>query len=381
VIQQGHWILLPNFGAEEQPPPNLTDPLYERLALLWSLLFAPKVEWIDPPKPHSETLCDALAHSSDPLSLTTDHPILTPWLHTPAAHQRALHLNLPIFGPQPTIVESCHDKAFVVRHLSSDDPFSGIAQIFHPDQFVDTDHFIEQVQRDLSQWPSWATQDWTIKPRFGSSGRGRLPGTGTRVDPLVIKNNLPRLIRQGGVILEPFVRDRQDISVQLNIPSDPNLPIAVLGSLSPIVTTSGSFLGHRGIIHNHQAHSSHLFDNLLRQRSLHLAQIARDAGYWGPCGIDAFSFFHQQQPHLHLCEFNARWTVGHLLHGIIRRLSHLPISDHARLETGFEFRLDATDPCNLPSSIPLTQSNDRVTSAITHVAIAPADPSANEVAR
>ncbi len=42
------WYLLANFGAEEGRSVDLDQPVYHRLARLWSLLFSPPVRWISP---------------------------------------------------------------------------------------------------------------------------------------------------------------------------------------------------------------------------------------------------------------------------------------------------------------------------------------------
>ncbi len=157
----------------------------------------------------------------------------------------------------------------------------------------------------------------------------------------------------GGFILQPFRRQRTDLSVQLDIPATPSRPVRVLGSLRPIVTTSGSYQGHRGLTGDDITSSDHPFDTLLREQAITLAERARDTGFFGPCGVDAFVYEHDGIPHLHLCEFNARWTVGHVVHGIVRRLT----GKLDFLPDGFEFRLDEPFANTDGRSIPLTSLN------------------------
>ncbi|MBY0588460.1 hypothetical protein K2X85_14895 [bacterium] len=272
--------------------------------------------------------------------------------------------SLTPFGPATAIVHSCHDKAFAWQRREGDDPLGELTRVFEPAELADPDIFIEQANKAIGNWPAWAKRDWTLKPRFGSSGRGRVAGTDHTIDTSIIRRSLPRLTQQGGLLLEPFCRERTDLSVQLFIPAQTDQAIDVVGSLEGIVTKSGSYLGHRGIVRNKQAYADHPMEELLHQQAISLASHARQAGFWGPCGMDAFVYSHEGKDRLHICEFNARWTVGHVVHGLLRRCRRLNGETWSTLRNGFEFRLDLPEGATHPGQIPLTMVGSRVTSAI-----------------
>jgi hypothetical protein len=357
-MRSQYWCLLANFGAEEGRSVDLDQPIYHRLARLWSLLFQPPIHWITPEP--STTTSDIFADTSDPLAEVAFCPSAMAWLSTSSAHQSIARLGLLSVNPEPAIVRSCHDKAFVLNEARSRDPLTHCSRLFDPHQLRDADSLVTTLRDTISDWPAWAQVDWTIKPRFGSSGRGRIPGIGLDVDTQLIRRNLPRLIEQGGFILQPFCRERTDLSVQLDIPANPSLPVRLLGSLRPIVTTSGSYQGHLGITHEATASSDHSFDTPLREQAIAWAQIARSLGFFGPCGVDAFVYEHNGQSHLHICEFNARWTVGHVVHGIVRRLT----GKLDFLTDGFEFRLDERLDGIDRHSILLTSSSEEAAATI-----------------
>jgi hypothetical protein len=160
-------------------------------------------------------------------------------------------------------------------------------------------------------------------------------------------------MEQGGFVLQPFCRERTDLSVQLDIPTNSDHPVRVIGSLRPIVTNSGSYQGHQGVARDGTTSSHHPFDPILREQATTLAQRARELGFFGACGIDAFVYEHDGMAQMHLCEFNARWTVGHVVHGIVRRLA----DKLDFISEGFEFRLDESLADSDRRSIPLTSRN------------------------
>jgi hypothetical protein len=360
------WELLPNFGAEEQRDALWVDPRHDRLGILWSLLFHPPSRLIGPEEAGAEQVSPFLANTQDPLARSTDRAAGAAWFACERTFARWQGEGRAIDGPGLATVLPLHDKGMPIGQGAEDDPLGDLARVFSSDDLLHEggESFLRELHRVITHWPTWAHADWTLKPRLGSSGRGRVAGQGLLIDTPILRGSIPRLAQQGGVILEPFIRERVDLSVQIDIPGDSNLPIHVLGSLAPISTLSGSYLGHRGIWRGTESESGDAHDQPLRQRALRLAEHARQNGFHGPAGVDAFLYQHAGRTCLHICEFNARWTVGHVVHGIARRLAH-PAAHWLEPADAFEFRLTPLDHIDARTTIALTERHAEPTSTLT----------------
>jgi hypothetical protein len=178
---------------------------------------------------------------------------------------------------------------------------------------------------------------FTLKPRLGSSGRGRVSGSLT-TDQRSIRGAFPRLAQRGGAIFEPWLSRRTDLSVSLFVPPpDASGPqpaaITLLGSLELLVTPSGVYRGHCGEVDSRgRIFSGHPEDETLRADAAAVANEARAAGFFGPCGVDALTyvpadidstsatetdFDHERLRSL--VEFNGRLTMGGVAIGLVRR--------------------------------------------------------------
>lgn len=269
------------------------------------------------------------------------------WLNTPAAERLARRADRELIGAPSDVVRALHDKAFAHR-VAVDAGLlpAGLDEwiaVLEPDLLRDADQALAAVEARLARWPSWTGRRFTLKPRLGTSGRGRAAAAAGQLDSL--RGALPRLARSGGAMLEPWLARRCDLSAQLWIGSEGEL--VLLGTAELLVDPSGLYRGHRGFVDSRgRVSSGSRYDERLRDAAVTLARAAAAAGYRGPCGIDAFAFEAEHGRVELRCavEFNARFTVGTIAIGLLRR--SLPrIRDALSLGPGalraFRFGLDA----------------------------------------
>ena len=339
-------VLLPNFCAEENANWRLLlrQPLYRRLTKLWHHLFRADAT--------VKGLSDNVLQECHPLFRNASLPAVPglptddagfPWLMTESAAESLTNAGAKPWGPAPNVVTRVHDKAFAKQFASehSLDPkaIHGLYRIFDSHELSDLPTFHQALRDTISSWPEWAQQRWTLKPRFGSSGRGRLPGTFLRVELPALPGAQARLIERGGVILEPFLHRDADISAQFFVHSADR--IECLGTLRQKLSTSGSYEGHIGrITHDRVSAGTSVDDQMIAESSL-LVKAAAMEGFAGPCGVDGFSFLLDGQTHLRSCvELNARFTVGTIVLGLLRRiLSSRETPAWLREEANFTFYL------------------------------------------
>jgi hypothetical protein len=123
--------------------------------------------------------------------------------------------------------------------------------------------------------------------------------------------------------------------------------------------------GHRGTVDSRgRVDSAHPEDGALREAACELALAARDAGYHGPCGVDAFVFRGPAgEPLLRpLVELNARFTVGTLAIASVRRA--MPVArERFGLAPGrlvhFAFALEPNG-CAAPPAVAIEQPGGAV---------------------
>jgi hypothetical protein len=120
--------------------------------------------------------------------------------------------------------------------------------------------------------------------------------------------------------------------------------------------------------------SGNRYDEALREAAVAVAQVAIAAGYHGPCGVDAFAF-EAEPGRVELrpvVEFNARFTFGTVVIGLLRRA--LPrIRQALSLDPGglraFLFRLDAPpggwpEPTDAQGALLIPLSTEDPTAAV-----------------
>jgi hypothetical protein len=259
-----------------------------------------------------------------------------PWLSScrthawfPNAETDALlrsHERGPLLPPA-AVVAAVHDKAFTERVCEAEDlaprPLRGLSLILEPEELA-APEIRQRLQAHVDAWPEWIGGRFALKPRLGSSGRGRVPGEAGRLDVESVQGALPRLAARGGAILEPWLDREQDLSVQLHVARDGD--VTLLATLVQHMSPAGVYRGHSGRVdHRGRVTSGTQYDDGLLEAALALSQAARAKGFHGPCGVDAFTFHGPERLLLRpAVEFNARFTTGTLVASLLRRaLSHI----------------------------------------------------------
>ena len=357
-------MLFPNLGAEEGEDwqPFRKEARVRLAARLWCLLYGADMrlritETSNQNAAGFETCQDLWPESLGP---TPDKAVFewldtpgraTAWLNTESIEQQVWDLTGEhLSGPSSECVRRVHDKAFAIESardlglLSRD--LDSCIQVIDADSLAEPDTLIRLLDAKLAEWPDWTQREFTLKPRSGGSGRGRVAGRRT-LDHASIRGAFPRLAKRGGAILEPWLSRRADLSVSLFVPppENPDLATTVLGSLEMLVTAGGVVRGHCGEVDSRgRIFSGHPKDETLRADAAGVANQARQAGFFGPCGVDAFTFTETrrdpqsgQRNSIHterssdgdaaadrerlrsVVEFNARMTMGLVAIGLVRR--------------------------------------------------------------
>ena len=284
-----------NFGAEEAfddddvpTAPERVAPILASLATEFAALWHPRVCAVWP------WLHDVTG--------------LVPWLATPAAARLAQARGLALGAPSPEIVRAVHDKAFAVRTAQTlglvDEELS--AQLVVLDaQELTTDH----LRAVLYARPDAPNLDVTLKPRMGTSGRGRVRIRGGVVDDAVIAG-LAQLQRRGGAVLEPWLARVLDLSALWHVDDD---GVTLLGTTQGLVSRSGVYGGTRVRV-DARGHlcAGTSWDAELVARTALVVERMRALGFRGPCGVDALVYVDAQaQERLRaVVEVNARYTAG-----------------------------------------------------------------------
>lgn len=316
----GGAVLLPNFGAEEGEPKEAPTRTKSRgvLAPLWSLLFDDAVAldsvaalgdrpaWMGAPGEAAFPWLDGARG-------------LVPWLSTERAAERARALSLPVLGPPPDVVARVSDKAWALGVAREEGLVpEDIAPFLVPvgaDVLARPDEAKARIEAALSALPAWV-ESYTLKPRYGSSGRGRVAGRPPVVDARALAA-FERLAARGGVLVEPWLSRTRDLSVQLFVEDD---GVRVLGTTEQLLRPSGLYEGNRGVLTEDGARSGTPDDDALVAAGLAVGERARREGFRGPCGVDAFLFLVEGREVLRpVVELNARFTTGTIAVGMVER--------------------------------------------------------------
>lgn len=329
--------LLPNLGAEEDRPlPASARGFLRGLLGAWAALFdatagAPLL--LPPGDREAQTSWrEALGTNDAGPALDCLHGLkgLFPWLGTQSAAEQAAALGHALAGPAPSVVRTVHDKAFAHRQGRAlgllPAPLQGLISELSPEELLLPDAPAMIAQR-VAGWPAWTKGRFTVKPRYGTSGRGRVMGTWELPAPL--RPSLPagaahpalsQLARRGGGLLEPWLDRVCDLSLQLYV--HPQGRIEVLGATEQILTQSGQILGNRGVWRDGRILSGapEATERALQAAAAAIGAAAAAAGFYGVAGIDAFIFRGGDgAPHLRpVVELNARFTTGTVALGLLR---------------------------------------------------------------
>jgi hypothetical protein len=286
--------------------------------------------------PARAELCGALARDADrpALELCDSGDGLVPWLSTAEAEAWAQRENVPLRAPPAAVVARVHDKAFALAAARGSGllaPELAAAWLaLAPEELGATDSVRIRIESAVASWPAGFGTSFVLKPRFGTSGRGRLAGRDGRLDPDALRGNLPRLRERGGCVVEPWLERLADLSAQLWVvaPDD----VRLLGTLVQSVTPSGVPLGHGARLdRDGRAVSGSRWDGELRAAALALGSAAAAEGYTGPCGLDAFSYRAADgvERFRAVVELNARFTAGTSALALVARARRVGLAEGA----------------------------------------------------
>ncbi len=332
------WIL-PDFAAEEGGDWRAfpREPSARVAARLLGLLFAPTARILHPGRDGAWIVAPAQPAWPNDLGPPPDAPAL-PWLDTsPEAFAwlntrtlaDAIARGLPgqpdgrLAGAEPDCIDALADKRFALdcaRSFGLHSPaLDALIEVLEPEDCLRVDATLARLEASLATWPDWTGRRYTLKPRLGSSGRGRTGGAGS-VDRPAVRGALPRLARRGGALFEPWLERTRDLSVSLRIERGASRP-EILASFELLTTRSGLFRGHCGEIDgNGRIRSGDPEDARLRAGGVAVAKQAAARGYFGLCGVDAFRYREGEQDGWRgAVELNPRPTMGFVTFGLLRR--------------------------------------------------------------
>jgi hypothetical protein len=336
----------PNIGAEE-PLGKSPPPAVACVSELFALLFPDASLRTDRETPTRRDPALGFDAAKPAFRWLDADPGLRAWLNDADAARIADAHGVALLGPPPSVVRRVHDKAFALEVARAEgyEPRSlrDTARAFDPEELADADAVLAEVQRRVDAWSAWIGGRFCMKPRWGGSGRGRVAGRRGE-DLAELRRALPRLARQGGALLEPWLPRERDLSVQILVADDGTLTL--LGSLELLVSASGVYRGHRGRLdHRLRVAAPRAEDGDLFEPACALARAAWEQGFRGPCSVDAFRFHGEHGPELRpLVELNARFTTGTIVTGLLR-LARRQIRKQLPAEPGeprwFDFSLGA----------------------------------------
>lgn len=330
--------LLPNLGAEEERPlPAGARGFLRGVIGAWAMLFDAESS-AGPPLLLPPGEAAAQVRWREALHAQGAGPALAclrglsgflAWLGTEQAAAQAAEQGHTLLGPAPAVVRRVHDKAFahreaLARGLVPPDLRELLCEL-SPDELLAAEA-PARINARVATWPTWTGGRFTLKPRYGTSGRGRVMGTGVLppprapLSPGALHPALAQLATRGGCLLEPWSERVRDLSLQLYV--HPEGRTEVLGTTTQIVTPSGQILGNRGVLRDGQVRSGapDSDEQELSAAASVLGAAAAQAGFYGVAGIDAFVFRAATGGELvrPVVELNARFTTGTVAVGLVR---------------------------------------------------------------
>ncbi|MBM4335981.1 MAG: hypothetical protein FJ108_08715 [Deltaproteobacteria bacterium] len=320
--------LFANLGAEEPDAWQRMSahPRVRTAARLWAALFPAGARLVGPGAPEAPRLAAAFACDAERPALPFCAPgeSLVPWLATEQAERLAREEGVPFAPPPAEVVTRVHDKAFAQEAALASGlvppPLVGATLALGPEELVEADAVRCRIESAVARWPLELRARFTVKPRLGTSGRGRLDGADGRIDAELLSRSLSRLRDRGGALIEPWLERMLDLSAQLLV-SGPD-EVRVLGTLRQVVSARGAPTGHVGRIDREgEVDSGTAWDAALREAALAIGRAAAREGFRGACGVDAFVFRGSDGARTlrPVVELNARFTMGTVALGHLAR--------------------------------------------------------------
>ncbi|MCZ6649926.1 MAG: DUF455 family protein [Acidobacteria bacterium] len=327
-------LLWGNLGAENEALAVSAQAraAAHKVAELWMLLHGPasrlagpgREEWQRPQWPETLGPCP----DGPVWAWLEDEGRVVAWLATERARRDVTDTGLAWAGAAPDPVLG--DKGWIARHTRRAGLLPGslsrMIRVLTPEE-LRRQHTGARLLTEIRGWPKWTGGRAILKPRHGSSGRGRMPLE--RDGPVPAGRGLERMARRGGAVLEPWLRRLLDLSVQVYLERD-GTP-RILGTTRQLLTPAGIWRGNAGeLTPSGHSSSGSPWDGAIRQAASTAAGWLARRGYAGPFGLDAFSYTgssgsEELRP---LVEINPRFTTGMVALGLLDRACHagLPAS-------------------------------------------------------
>lgn len=173
---------------------------------------------------------------------------------------------------------------------------------------------IDQVSDAVQQLQAGGWAKWVAKPELSHAGRNRLIMTGIEFNEQQA-GWLHRNFRRGeAVCVEPWVNVEHEGSLHFEISSDEANAVQEIGITGLLNDAAGRYRGSfQPFPLNSVARHSDLIPSLITH-GRDICEAIRQAGYWGPVGLDFFVYKNSNgELFLRLCnDLNARWTMGRL---------------------------------------------------------------------
>ncbi|MEZ4648056.1 MAG: hypothetical protein R3E97_04575 [Candidatus Eisenbacteria bacterium] len=267
------------------------------------------------------------------------------WYPSARAEEYAKTRGVRLAFATPDIASRLHDKASCVRWLERwerlprsirkssegtgdelgmavgrDVPTGWRPSVLDPEDLRRPDA-AEVIAHLVAGWDAACRDAFVLKPRFGTSGRGRVRGDSLPLGES-IRRALPRLADRGGAVLEPWFQRLDDLSAQFWV--EPDGSVTCLGTTRQVLGENGIYLGNRGEVDLHPRStvgpgllaptvtSGSPWDTEFRAIATCFVTDAAATGFRGPCGVDGFAYRDSRgEERLRpLVECNARFTAG-----------------------------------------------------------------------
>jgi len=342
-------VLLPNLGAEEEGAWRRMagHPRVRSVARLWAALFPEGTGFLGESPSAAPRLAPALASGADQPAFffCAARRALVPWLATAEAEALARAEGLPLGGSPPEVTLRVHDKLFAhdaaLAAKLVPDALAGAMLALSPADLDDADSVRCRIESAVAKWPAALRTRFVVKPRLGTSGRGRLIGRDGAIDASRLGGALERLRARGGALVEPWLERTLDLSAQLYVAAADD--VRVLGTLRQVLTPHGGPIGHAGrIAADGAVDSGAAWDAELREAARAIGLAAARAGFRGVCGLDAFVHRGPDGALVlrAVVELNARFTAGTVALGLVGRAFRAELVGGAR---AFYFGFETAD--------------------------------------
>jgi hypothetical protein len=217
------------------------------------------------------------------------------WFNSEAAWAHARARGQRLWGASAAATHHMHDKGTLASWLLARGDARAVV-------LNAADVNVDRLERARTEVGVGAV----IKPRMSTTGRGFVHAQTPITDKLVA-----RVRNRGGCVVEPWCQRSLDLSSLWRI--HPNGTLQWLGNTRTDVDAAGTYRGTHSVRTQHAWCSDTSWDNVLVERCRVILNHVAATGYFGPCGVDAFVHHGvngQAPAQLHLCEINARFTVG-----------------------------------------------------------------------